>query len=32
MQRGKKKSEDAANVFFKALANRFWLTSKSWTS
>ena len=25
----RKKIEDSENVFFKALANRFWLTSKS---
>ena len=24
-----KKTEDGENLFFKALANRFWLTSKS---
>ena len=26
---GKKKTEDCENLFFKALSNRFWLTSKS---
>ena len=28
MQR-EKKTEDGKNIFFKALANRFWLASKS---
>ena len=27
----KKKAEDGENLFFKALANRFWLTSKSYS-
>ena len=26
----RKKTENSENVFFKALANRFWLTSKSY--
>ena len=26
----KKDTEDSKNLFFKALANRFWLTSKSY--
>ena len=26
-----KKTEDGENLFFKALANRFWLTSKSYS-
>ena len=26
-----KKSDDGENLFFKALANRFWLTSKSYS-
>ena len=31
LQTTKKKTEDGENLFFKALANRFWLTSKSST-
>ena len=27
----KKNTEDSENLFFKALANRFWLTSKSYS-
>ena len=29
MSIGKKKTEDGENLFFKALANRLWLTSES---
>ena len=31
LQTTKKKTEDGENLFFKALSNRFWLTSKSST-
>ena len=31
MSIGGKKTKDGENLFFKALANRFWLTSKSYS-
>ena len=31
MSVGKKKTEDGENLFFKALDNTFWLTSKSYS-